>query len=57
MKKIHSKEHFTELIGKIKLIKNCIKNNTNQSPLSCIFNNTISFKTKENIQVQIKLYN
>ena len=53
---MQTKGHFNDLIKKIKLIKNCIRNNTNQSTLSSILNDTISFDTKENIHVQIRLY-
>lgn len=43
-----------DLLEKINRVKNCIKENTSEVT---IFSQTISFQAKDNIQVQIRLYN
>lgn len=54
MKKFKTADHIHDIFDKINRVKNCIKKNTSEATM---FSQIISFPTKENIHIQIKLYN
>lgn len=56
MKKVNSTDYIQDLLCKINLAKDCIKENTNIQPMSSEINQTLKFQTKENIQIEIRLY-
>ena len=56
MKKVNSTDYIQDLLFKINLAKDCIKENTNIQPMSSEINQTLKFQTKENIQIEIRLY-
>lgn len=56
MKKVNSTDYIQDLLCKINLAKDCIKENTNLQPMSSEINQTLKFQTKENIQIEIRLY-
>ena len=57
MKNKKNKPCFNDLFNKIAQIKQCLNDNTKESTTLASNNNTITFNTKTNIQVLIKLYN
>jgi len=56
VKKVNSTDYIQDLLFKINLAKDCIKENTNIQPMSSEINQTLKFQTKENIQIEIRLY-
>lgn len=56
MKKKNTRDRIHDLVHTINLVKNCIKNNTANTAVADLMNQEITFETKHNIQVQIKLY-
>lgn len=56
MKKKNTRDRIHDLVHTINLVKNCIKNNTANTAVEDLMNQEITFETKHNIQVQIKLY-
>lgn len=56
MKKVNSTDYIQDLLRKINLVKDCIKENTNIQSMSSEINQTLKFQTKENIQIEIRLY-
>mgnify|MGYP007088645184 CR=1 FL=1 len=56
MKKVNSTDYIKDLLRKINLVKDCIKENTNIQSMSSEINQTLKFQTKENIQIEIRLY-
>ena len=55
MKKVNSTDYIKDLLRKINLVKDCIKENTNIQSMSSEINQTLKFQTKENIQIEIRL--
>lgn len=56
MKRLESPDNMQDLLNKINKIKSCIKDNTNAFTTASLFDKTISFMSKDNIQINIKLY-
>ena len=55
MKKFSRTEHIQNLLDKINVIQNCIKENTSNFTLDSI-SESLTFQTKENFQIRIRLY-
>jgi len=56
MKRNTSTDRVKDLLQKINLVKNCIKENTTIIPIASSFDNIIQFQTKEDFKIQIRLY-
>ena len=56
MKRNTSTDHDHDLLRKINLVKNCIKENTTIIPIASSCDNIIQFQTKEDFKIQIRLY-
>jgi hypothetical protein len=56
MKKNNSTDYVEDLLRKINLIKDCIKENTSKQSIPSEINQTLKFQTKENILIEIRLY-